>query len=603
MTKRAILSVHDKTGLIELGRGLAALGWELVASGGTARALRAAGLAAREVSDVTGAPEMLGGRVKTLHPAIHGGILARDTADDRADLAAQGIAPIDLVVCNLYPFADTIARPGATTAEAVEQIDIGGVTLLRAAAKNFARVVVLCDPADYEPALAAIAAGGPDEATRRTLASKAFEYTWAYDAAIAEYLAGGQGSGLAPSPFGRGMGRGSDSPSPPGREIERGSDAPSPPGRGMGRGSDAPSPPGRGMGRGSGRRSRGQASSPLPNPLPEGEGTSGPLPGGEGTGLPAVLRLELTRVQALRYGENPHQAAALYGVAGGGPLGGRLVGGKELSYNNLLDLDAAWGAASSFAAPAVIIVKHLSPCGVAVAQSIGAAFPAALASDPVSAFGGVVAANRPVDEAFVAALAAADLFVEAIIAPAFSDAAVAWLAAHKKNCRLVALGDDAGDSAVELRAVRGGLLLQTRDTGDPPGVTWRSVSRRPPTAAEADALGFAWTAAQHVKSNAIVLAHLPDATGATATVGIGGGLPSRVDAVRLAVAKAGERARGAVLASDAFFPFADGLAVAAAAGVTAVVEPGGSVRDDEVIAAADRLGVALVFTGVRHFRH
>ena len=574
MTKRAILSVHDKTGLIELGRGLAALGWELVASGGTARALRAAGLAAREVSDVTGAPEMLGGRVKTLHPAIHGGILARDTADDRADLAAQGVAPIDLVVCNLYPFADTIARPGATTAEAVEQIDIGGVTLLRAAAKNFARVVVLCDPADYEPALAAIAAGGPDEATRRTLASKAFEYTWAYDAAIAEYLAGGQGSGLAPSPFGRGMGRGSDSPSPPGREIERGSDAPSPPGRGMGRGF-----------------------------WEAIEGTSGPLPGGEGTGLPAVLRLELTRVQALRYGENPHQAAALYGVTGSGPLGGRLVGGKELSYNNLLDLDAAWGAASSFAAPAVIIVKHLSPCGVAVAQSIGAAFPAALASDPVSAFGGVVAANRPVDEAFVAALAAADLFVEAIIAPAFSDAAVAWLAAHKKNCRLVALGDDAGDSAVELRAVRGGLLLQTRDTGDPPGVTWRSVSRRPPTAAEADALGFAWTAAQHVKSNAIVLAHLPDATGATATVGIGGGLPSRVDAVRLAVAKAGERARGAVLASDAFFPFADGLLAAAEAGATAVIQPGGSVRDQEVIDAANEYGMAMVFTGERHFRH
>ena len=581
MTKRAILSVHDKTGLIELGRGLAALGWELVASGGTARALRAAGLAAREVSDVTGAPEMLGGRVKTLHPAIHGGILARDTADDRADLAAQGVAPIDLVVCNLYPFADTIARPGATTAEAVEQIDIGGVTLLRAAAKNFARVVVLCDPADYEPALAAIAAGGPDEATRRTLASKAFEYTWAYDAAIAEYLAGGQGSGLAPSPFGRGMGRGSDSPSPPGREIERGSDAPSPPGRGMGRGF----------------WEGGEGTRTLSLTLSQGAREQ------EGDGLPDVLRLELVKLQALRYGENPHQAAALYGVTGSGPLGGRLVGGKELSYNNLLDLDAAWGAASSFTAPAVVIVKHLSPCGVAVAQSIGAAFPAALASDPVSAFGGVVAANRPVDEAFVAALAAADLFVEAIIAPAFSDAAVAWLAAHKKNCRLVALGDDAGDSAVELRAVRGGLLLQTRDTGDPPGVTWRSVSRRPPTAAEADALGFAWTAAQHVKSNAIVLAHLPDATGATATVGIGGGLPSRVDAVRLAVAKAGERARGAVLASDAFFPFADGLAVAAAAGVTAVVEPGGSVRDDEVIAAADRLGVALVFTGVRHFRH
>jgi phosphoribosylaminoimidazolecarboxamide formyltransferase/IMP cyclohydrolase len=312
--------------------------------------------------------------------------------------------------------------------------------------------------------------------------------------------------------------------------------------------------------------------------------------------LPDVLRLELARVQALRYGENPHQSAALYAAPGSGPLGGRLVGGKELSYNNLLDLDAAWRAAESLAAPAVVIVKHLSPCGLAVAGSVAAAFPAALASDPVSAFGGVIAANRPVDDAFVAALAAADLFVEAIIAPSFSDAALAWLAAHKKNCRLVEIGAAAGP-ALELRAVRGGLLAQTRDDGDPPGATWQVVSRRPPTDEETAALRFAWLACQHVKSNAIVLAR------GEATVGIGGGLPSRVDAVRLAVAKAGQRARGAVLASDAFFPFADGLEAAAAAGVTAVVEPGGSVRDEDVIAAADRLGVALVFTGARHFRH
>ena len=564
MTKRAILSVHDKTGLIELGRGLVALGWELVASGGTARALHMAGLPAREVSNVTGAPEMLGGRVKTLHPAIHGGILARDTAADRADLATQGVVPIDLVVCNLYPFAATIARPGATTAEAVEQIDIGGVTLLRAAAKNFVRVVVLCDPADYAPALAALAGGGPDEAARRALAAKAFAQTGAYDAAIAEYLAGRQG-----------------------------------------RESDAPLPPGRGMGRGFWEGGEGTGG-PLPNPLPEREGTitlsltlSQREREQEGDGLPDALRLELVKLQPLRYGENPHQAAALYAATeDAGPLGGRLLGGKELSYNNLLDLDAAWRAADSFAAPAVAIVKHLSPCGLAVGESAGAAFPAALASDPVSAFGGVLAANRAVDGAFVAALAAADLFVEAIIAPGFSDEALAWFAAHKKSCRLLALGETAdGGLPLELRAVRGGLLAQTRDEGDPPGAAWRVAGRRSPTEEEMAALRFAWMACQHVKSNAIVLAR------GSATVGIGGGLPSRVDAVRLAVAKAGKRARGAVLASDAFFPFADGLEEAAAAGVTAVVEPGGSMRDEAVIAAADRLGVALVFTGARHFRH
>jgi len=515
MTKRALLSVHDKTGLVALGRGLAELGWELVASGGTARALREAGLPVRDVAELTGAPEMLGGRVKTLHPAIHGGILARATAEDAAELLARGIAPIDLVVVNLYPFVETVAA-GVGLAAAVEQIDIGGVALLRAAAKNFDRVVVLADPADYAPALAALAGGGPDEATRRALAVRAFALTRDYDAAIAAYLA-----------------------------------------------------------------------APAAEPLPE------------------RVHLALQRTRALRYGENPHQQAALYAAdPAAGPLGGRLVAGKELSYNNLLDLDAALAAAEALAAPAVVIVKHLSPCGLAQAGSIAAALPAAIAADPVSAFGGVIAANRPVGAAFIAALAVADLFVEAVIAPDFDDEALAWFATHKKNCRLLATGgaaDGPGSAAVEWRAVRGGLLAQTRDMGDPPDLAWRVVSQRAPTNEEMAALRFAWLACQHVKSNAIVLARAEGAT--AATVGIGGGLPSRVDAVRLAVAKAGERARGAALASDAFFPFADGLEVAGAAGVRAAVEPGGSVRDEEVIAAADRLGMALVFTGARHFRH
>lgn len=515
MIKRAILSVSDKTGIVDLGRALTALGWELIASGGTAQALREAGLAVRDVADVTGTPEMLGGRVKTLHPAIHGGLLARDTPADGAELAAAGIDLIDMVVCNLYPFAATVAAPGVTVDEAVEQIDVGGVTLLRAAAKNFGRVVVLCDPADYDRAAAAIRSGGPDGALRREWAVKAFALTRAYDEAIVAYL---------------------------GTTAEDAS----------------------------------------------------------GDSLPERLELHLTRTQRLRYGENPHQAAALYTTeASVGPLGGRLLRGKELSYNNLLDLDAAWRAAESFLRPVVVIVKHLSPCGAAIGASVAAAFPAALASDPLSAFGGVIAVNRPVDGAFVAQPALADLFVEAIIAPTFSEEAVAWFAGHKKNCRLLALGESVyeGGSPVELRTIRGGLVAQMRDIGDPPDVQWRVAGRRAPTAAEEAALRFAWIVCAHVKSNAIVLAH------ETATVGIGGGLPSRVDAVRLAVAKAGERAAGAVMASDAFFPFADGLEVAAAAGVTAVVEPGGSVRDDEVIAAADRLGIALVFTGARHFRH
>lgn len=506
MSKRAILSVHTKTGLVPFAQGLAQLGWELVASGGTARAIREAGLPVKDVAEITGAPEMLGGRVKTLHPAVHGGILARDTEPDRADLAAQGIGMVDLVVCNLYPFEETIAQPNVTLAEAIEQIDIGGITLLRAAAKNFSRVSVVCDPADYEPVLADLQAGTLDEAKRRQLAVKAFALTRDYDTAISAYL---QNIGI--------------------------------------------------------------------------------------DGLPPSLTVQLMKVQPLRYGENPHQTAALYTTNPQfGPLGGKVLQGKVLSYNNLLDLDAAWRTAVAFEKPTVVIVKHLSPCGIATGATLAEAYPMALASDPVSAFGGVIAVNRPVELTFAEALN--DLFLEAIIAPGFSDEAEAWFAAKKKNCRLVTISE-ADVTRWEVRSVRGGVLVQDIDVGDPADTEWKVVSDRQPSETEWEALRLAWTAVQHVKSNAIVLAN------ASATVGIGGGLPSRVDAVKLAAQKAGERAQGAVMASDAFFPFSDGVEEAAKVGVTAVVQPGGSIRDFEVIKAANDLGLALVFTGVRHFRH
>ncbi|GAB4155067.1 MAG: bifunctional phosphoribosylaminoimidazolecarboxamide formyltransferase/IMP cyclohydrolase [Candidatus Promineifilaceae bacterium] len=507
---RAILSVYDKTGLLPLAQGLASLGWELVASGGTARSLREAGLAVLDVSELTGAPEMIGGRVKTLHPAIHAAILAQPTTADMDEIASYGLQPISLVVCNLYPFLQTVTQPGATVADAVEQIDIGGVTLLRAAAKNFARVTVVCDPDDYDAVLAALSTGDVDAAMRQRLAAKAFAHTRDYDIAIAAYLAGLSA------------------------EVES---------------------------------------------------------------MPAHIALSLSRIQLLRYGENPHQNAALYAAsADSGPLGGTLLQGKPLSYNNLLDLDAAWAAAASFAEPAVAIVKHLSPCGIAVDETIAAAFAPALASDPVSAFGGVIGVNRPVDSEFVMALAEANLFVEAVAAPGFSAAAQEWFAARKKSCRLLVL-PDAPPERWGVRSVRGGFLVQEVDYGDPPAATWQIVTQQQPTESEWQALRFAWQACRHVKSNAIVFARQK------ATVGIGGGLPSRVDAVRLAIAKAGDSARGAVMASDAFFPFADGIMAAADAGITAIIQPGGSVRDDEVIATADQRRLAMVFTGARHFKH
>jgi phosphoribosylaminoimidazolecarboxamide formyltransferase/IMP cyclohydrolase len=504
---RAILSVYDKNGLVAFASGLVELGWGLIASGGTARTLQQAGLAVTEVADYTGSPEVLGGRVKTLHPAIHAGLLARSTNEDREQLAQMGWELIDLAAVNLYPFEETIARPGVSLEEAIENIDIGGVALMRAAAKNFARVSLVCDPADYPAVLDELRAGGISLERRRALAVKGFQQTRRYDAAISAYLAGS--------------------------EAEEGGAAP--------------------------------------------------------------LHLDLYPVSSLRYGENPHQQATLYAYQPqAGPLGGSLLQGKALSYNNLLDLDAAWRAAVSFERPTVCIVKHLSPCGLASGESLAAAYPLALESDPISAFGGVIATNRPFDDETAHALG--DLFVECIAAPGFEPAALQTLG-RRKNLRLVQMEALKIEPDFELRSVNAGVLRQSVDRGDPAGTEWRVVSQREPDEAELDALRFAWKACQHVKSNAIVFVR------GEATVGIGGGQPNRVDCVRIAAERAGGRARGAVMASDAFFPFPDSVEEAAKAGITAIVSPGGSVHDADAIAAADAHGMAMVFSGVRHFRH
>jgi phosphoribosylaminoimidazolecarboxamide formyltransferase/IMP cyclohydrolase len=503
---RALLSVHNKTNLIDFASGLKAQGWDLLASGGTARALRQAGLPVVEVADYTGSPEILDGRVKTLHPAIHGGLLARATAADHDQLRSLGWDFIDLVAVNLYPFEQTIAAPNVTLADAIENIDIGGVALIRAAAKNHERVTLVCDPGDYGTVLAALQGEGMTPDLRRTLAVKGFRLTAQYDTAISTYLGGLDAA------------------------------------------------------------SKG-----------------------------APLELRAYPRQRLRYGENPHQSATLYSLTPeGGPLGGEVLQGKELSYNNLLDLDAAWKAVVSFEAPTIVIVKHLSPSGIASAGDLAEAYAAAFACDRRSAFGGVIASNRPFDAATARALG--DLFVECIAAPGFEPEARSLLAG-RKNCRLVAMPDLALEPTYELRTVNRGLLRQDLDQGDPAGAEWKVVSRRAPTEDEWRALRFAWRACQHVKSNAIVFAR------GEATVGIGGGQPNRVDCVRLAAERAGDQARGAVMASDAFFPFPDSVELAAAAGIAAVVHPGGSVRDAETLAAADAAGLALVVTGVRHFRH
>jgi len=510
--RRALLSVSDKTGLADFARGLAARGVELISTGGTAKHLRDQGLAVTSVSDVTGSPEILEGRVKTLHPRVHGGILAdRAKPEHLAEIAAHGIAPIDLVVVNLYPFRETASRSGATPAEIIEMIDVGGPSMLRAAAKNHGGVAVVVDPGDYAEVLAALAAGDdrlPPDLLRR-LAAKAFRHTADYDAAIARWF------------------------------EER-----------------APSE----------------------------------------AVLPERLELALTREMATRYGENPHQRAAVYRDSAAGVLGGmRQLQGKELSWNNLLDADAARKLVALFDEPAVVIVKHNNPCGVGRGRDLAEAYGRALASDPVSAFGSILALNRPADAGFAAAMA--DLFVEVLVAPEVDVDALARFAA-KKMLRVLACPAYAprrGD--LELRAIDGGFLAQDPDGFADDESAWTCPTRRRPSPSERRALGFAWRVGRYTKSNAIVI------TNEDQTVGVGAGQMSRVDSCRLAIDKARLPIPGCVAASDAFFPFRDGLDVLADAGVVAIAHPGGSKRDDEVIAAADERGISLVVTGTRHFRH
>jgi phosphoribosylaminoimidazolecarboxamide formyltransferase/IMP cyclohydrolase len=515
--RRALLSVSDKRGLATFAAGLHRHGVELLATGGTARVLIDAGLPVREVSAYTGAPELMDGRLKTLHLRVHGGLLGRRGTDDAA-MRTHGIDPIDLLVVNLYPFAATIARPDCSYAEAIENIDIGGPAMLRAAAKNHADVTALVDPADYAAVLAEIDDTGQTSIdTRSRLAAKAFAHTARYDTTVASYLQQRLGY--------------------------------------------------------------------------------------EDEGFDELLALYFDKQQDLRYGENPHQRAAFYrnpGSHGGSVATARVLQGKDLSYNNIADADTAIECVRQFAGPACVIVKHANPCGVALAASAHEAYAGAYRTDPTSAFGGVIGFNRELDAGTARAIIERQ-FAEVIAAPGVSAGALAALAA-KPNLRLLATGEllaDTGDE-MEFRSVTGGLLLQQRDTGRIDGADLKIVSRRQPEARELADLLFAWQVAKFVKSNAIVFAR------DGATVGIGAGQMSRVYSTRIAALKAADEklpVRGAVMASDAFFPFRDGIDIAASYGIAAVIHPGGSMRDQEVIAAADEHGMAMVLTGMRHFRH
>ena len=514
--RRALLSVSDKTGLIPFAQALAARGIELLSTGGTHRALQQAGIAVQEVSGYTGFPEIMGGRVKTLHPKVHGAILGRRGEDD-AVAAAHGIDYIDLVVVNLYPFAETIARPDCDLAMAIEQIDIGGPTMIRAAAKNHRDVAVVVEPADYERLLSELASTGSlSAATRLRLAGVAFAHTARYDDAIANYL--------------------------------------------------------------------------------------GRLDEVDGECFPRSLNLQFDKVEPMRYGENPHQRAAFYRERDSREAGiatARQLQGKALSYNNVADTDAALECVKSFSEPACVIVKHANPCGVAVAATPLAAYELAYRTDPTSAFGGIIAFNRPLDLACASAIIERQ-FVEVIIAPAVSEEALPVLAS-KPNVRLLVTGAwGEPQPALDYKRVQGGLLVQERDLGQVSAAQLRQVTRRAPTAEELEDLLFAWRVAKFVKSNAIIYAR------GGSTIGIGAGQMSRLYSARIAGIKAadeGLEVAGSVMASDAFFPFRDGIDTAAAAGIRAVIQPGGSVRDDEVIAAADEHDMAMVFTGMRHFRH
>ncbi|HKV36679.1 MAG TPA: bifunctional phosphoribosylaminoimidazolecarboxamide formyltransferase/IMP cyclohydrolase [Pyrinomonadaceae bacterium] len=507
LIKRAIISVSDKTGIIDFARELKHFDVEIISTGGTAKALRDAGIDVRDISDVTGFPEMMDGRVKTLHPRVHGGLLAlRDNPEHVAAMQQHGIEPIDMVVVNLYPFAETISREGVTREEAIEQIDIGGPAMIRSAAKNSSDVAVVVDPAQYPLLIQELHQhnGSISIPVLQRLAAQAFQHTARYDATVSSYLSG---TSL----------------------------------------------------------------------------------------LPVDLTLAFTKLSDLRYGENPHQSAALYKTSSGAGLAtAAILSGKEMSFNNYVDADAAWQLVSDFKDNACAIIKHTNPAGVGLGETPADAYRKALATDPVSAFGGIVAFNRAVD--LPAAQEVTKIFTEVVIAPDY-DAAALELLQTKKNLRVIRMSSVARTNELEFRQISGGMLVQTKDVHELSKDDLKVVTERQPTGEEIRALLFAWTVCKHTKSNAIVYAR------ADQTVGVGAGQMSRVDSVKIGAMRAQLPVAGSVLASDAFFPFRDGLDEAARHGITAVIQPGGSVRDDEVIAAANEHGLAMVFTGVRHFKH
>jgi phosphoribosylaminoimidazolecarboxamide formyltransferase/IMP cyclohydrolase len=513
---RAIVSVSDKTGVTDFAKGLTKLGFQVFSTGGTKKALLESGVPVKSVSEITGFPEILDGRVKTLHPMVHGGILARrDLQAHMAELAKNKIETIDLVAVNLYPFVQTVAKENVTMEEALENIDIGGPTMIRAAAKNFPGVIVLVDPEDYQPVLKKLGAGGLDMAERKRLAQKAFQHVAVYDTAIAQYLR---------------------------QDME---------------------------------------------------------------GFPEEMTIALKKRYGLRYGENPHQQAAFYAeqaVGRGRDTGitwAKQLGGKELSFNNILDADAAWGVVTDFSAPTVAIIKHTNPCGLASHKDIAEAYRQAFSGDTVAAFGGIVASNRAVTLAMAEAIK--PVFYEIVIAPEYEAEALKLLK-RKKDLRILVVElppgyGQAPAGYLDFRRVKGGVLIQNSDTLPEGTVNLKTVTKRQPTAAELKGLLFAWRAVKHIKSNAIVLVK------GNTLLGMGAGQPSRIISAQIAIEKAGDKVKGSVLASDAMFPFPDVVESAAAAGVKAIIQPGGSIRDEDSINAADKHNIAMVFTGERHFRH
>jgi phosphoribosylaminoimidazolecarboxamide formyltransferase / IMP cyclohydrolase len=540
--RRALISVSDKTGIVDFARELASFNVEIISTGGTAKSLRDAGISVRDVSDITGFPEMMDGRVKTLHPRVHGGLLAiRDNDEHVAAMKEHGIEPIDLVVVNLYPFAETIRRQGVTHEEAVEQIDIGGPAMIRSAAKNARDVAVVVLPSSYGNIIHEMKSrdGALSLATRKRLAQEAFQQTAIYDMLVSSYLASKEQA--LPS-----MGTGGIAAIAGGASV-------------------------------SGNIAEEFSVEEFTGQLPDRKSWT------------------INKIASLRYGENPHQMAALYQMAmRGGVANAEVLAGKEMSFNNYVDADAAWALVNDFDQTACAIIKHTNPAGVGLAQTPGEAYTKALATDPISAFGGIVAFNQTVDEN--AAQEVIKIFTEVVIAPDYSAPALEILRT-KKNLRVLRVALDKGKKKLEFRQISGGMLVQTADDHQLDPATLKVVTTRAPSDEEMQALLFAWIVCKHTKSNAIVYAR------ADQTVGVGAGQMSRVDSVKIGAMRAQLPVAGSVLASDAFFPFRDGIDEAAKHGITAVIQPGGSVRDEEVIAAANEHGLAMVFTGIRHFKH